>query len=107
MIKEIKKILHKTLGRSHLSYEAFESVVVDVERILNNRPLTYVKAEGGEDEVLTPNTIPWGRDVYQVEDKRRNWHKKSGTQKSCVREFLPTPTPTPLSVNIREHYQIW
>lgn len=68
MIKEIKKSLHKTLGRSHLSYEAFESVILDVERNLNNRPLTYVEAEGGEEEVLTPNTILWGRNVYPVED---------------------------------------
>ena len=57
LIKEMKKTLHKTLGRSHLSYEAFESVVMDVEINLNNRPLTYVEAKGGEEEVLTPNTI--------------------------------------------------
>ena len=50
-----QKVLHKTLGRSHLSYEAFKSVIVDNETNLNN--LTYVEAEGGEDEVLTPNTI--------------------------------------------------
>ncbi|XP_020611021.1 uncharacterized protein LOC110049558 [Orbicella faveolata] len=68
LIKEIKKTLHNTLGRSYLSYEAFESVVMDVERNLNNRPLPYVEAEGGEEEVLTPNTILWGRDVYPVDD---------------------------------------
>lgn len=41
---------------------------MDVERNLNNRPLTYVEAEGGEEEVLTPNMILWGRDAYPVED---------------------------------------
>ena len=41
---------------------------MDVERNLNNRPLTYVEAEGGEEEVLTPNMILWGRDVYPLED---------------------------------------
>ena len=40
LIKEIKNTLHKTLGRSSLSYEAFESVSMDIERNLNNRPLT-------------------------------------------------------------------
>ena len=39
-----------------------------VERNLNNRPLTYVEAEGGDEEVLTPNMILWGRDAYPVED---------------------------------------
>ncbi|XP_068671091.1 uncharacterized protein [Montipora foliosa] len=67
LIKEIKKTLHKTLGRLRLSYEAMESVVMDIERNLNNRPLTYVEAEG-EEEVLTPNVIIWGRDAYPIED---------------------------------------
>ena len=67
LIKEIKKTLHKTLGRSRLSYEAKESVVMDIERNVDNRPLTYAEAEG-EEEVLTPNTIMWGRDAYPVED---------------------------------------
>ena len=67
LIKEIKKTLHKTLGRSRLSYEAMESVVMGIERNLNNRPLTYVEAEG-EEEVFTPNVIMWGRDAYPIED---------------------------------------
>ena len=52
------KILRKTLGRSRRSYEAMESVVMDIERNLNKRPLTYVEAEGEEEE-LTPNVIMW------------------------------------------------
>ena len=40
---------------------------MDVEKNVNNPPLTYVKAEGREEEVLTPNTFLWG-DVYPVED---------------------------------------
>ena len=62
LIKEIKNTLHKTLGRSSLSYEAFESVSMDIERNLNTRPLTYVEAEGEEEAVLTPKMILWGRE---------------------------------------------
>ena len=68
LIKEINKTLHKTLVRSHLSYEAFESVIMHIERNLNNCPLTYVEAEEEEEAVLTQNIILWGRDVYAVED---------------------------------------
>ena len=39
LIKEKKNTLHKTLGRSSLSHEEFESVSMDIERNLNNRPL--------------------------------------------------------------------
>ena len=38
LIKEIKKTLYKTMGRSHLRYEQMEGVVMDIERHLNNRP---------------------------------------------------------------------
>ena len=51
----------------HIFPAASESVVMDVEKNVNNRPLTYVEAEGGEEEVLTSNTILWG-DVYPVDD---------------------------------------
>lgn len=37
---------------------------MDIERNLNNRPLTYVEAEREEEAVLTPTMILWGRDVY-------------------------------------------
>ena len=47
---------------------AFESVVEDDERNLNNRNLAYFGAEGEEKEVLSPNTILWGRDVYPADD---------------------------------------
>ena len=38
LIKEIKKTIYKTLGRSHLSYDALESLIMDIERNLNNQP---------------------------------------------------------------------
>ena len=52
LIKEIKKIIYKTLGiKTHLTFEQLETVVVDIERCLNNRPLTYVESELSEDRV--------------------------------------------------------
>ena len=55
LIKDVKKTLHKTLGRTHLTFEQLEAVVIDVEKNLNNRPLTYLDSDGGEEQVLTPN----------------------------------------------------
>lgn len=68
LIKEIEKTLYKTMGRSHLLYEQMEALVMDIERHLNNRPLTYVESENGEEQVLTPNVIMWGQDSHIVED---------------------------------------
>ncbi|XP_068721773.1 uncharacterized protein [Montipora capricornis] len=56
LIKEVKRTLYKTMGRTHLEYAQVEAVVMDIERHLNNRPLTYMESESGEEQVLTPNT---------------------------------------------------
>ncbi len=44
-----------------------EQVVMDIERNLNNRPLTYVESET-ELEVLTPNVIMRGGNAYPLEE---------------------------------------
>ena len=68
LIKDIKGVLRKTLGKTHLRFEQLEAVVLDIERHLNNWPLTYIETEVGEERVLTPNTIMWGQNSYIVED---------------------------------------
>ena len=67
LIKEINKTLYKTMGISHLRYEQMEGLVMDIERHLNNRSLTYVES-GGEEQVLTPNLIMWRQDSHIIED---------------------------------------
>ena len=68
LIRDLKRTLYKTLGKSHLNFEQLEAVVMDIERNLNNRPLTYVESESGEEQVLTPNIIMWGKDSKTFED---------------------------------------
>ena len=68
LIREIKKTLYKTLGKTHLSFVQLEAVVIDIERHLNNRPLTYVESDGGDEEVLTPNSIVWGQQSHILQD---------------------------------------
>ena len=57
LIKDVKKTLYKTLGRTTLSFEQLETVIIDIEKHLNNRPLTYLESDGGEERVLTPNVL--------------------------------------------------
>ncbi len=61
LLKELKKTLYKTIGKTHLSFVHLEAVVMDMERHLNNRYLTYVESDGGDEEVLTPSLIMWGQ----------------------------------------------
>ena len=68
LIREVKKTLYKTLGTMHLTFEQLEAVVINIERHLNNRPLTYVESNEGELETLTPNVIMWGQNAYEFAD---------------------------------------
>ena len=83
LIKEIKKTLYKTLGRSHLSSEEMEQVIMDIERYLNNQPLTYVECEL-ETQVLTPNVIMLGGNAYPIEDTEENTDELTAMNKRLV-----------------------
>ena len=48
LIKDVKKTLYKTLGKTSLTFEQLEAVFIDIEKHLNNRPRTYLGSEGGE-----------------------------------------------------------
>ena len=67
LIKDVKKTLHKTLGRTHLTFEQLEAVVIYVKKNLNHRPLTYLDSNGGEERVLTPNILMWGQNAHPIE----------------------------------------
>ena len=60
LIGTMKKCLSKVIGRSLLSYEELEEVLLDIEISMNNRPLFY-QGEEFEQPVLTPNTLLRGR----------------------------------------------
>ena len=68
LLKDIKEALYKVLGRSTLTFHQLHAIVIDIEKNVNNRPLTYVEGEQEEEQVLTPNTILWGRNVYTIDE---------------------------------------
>ena len=81
LIKEVKKTLCKTLGRTTLSFEQLETVIIDIEKHLNNRPLTYLESDGGEEQVLTPNVLMWGQNAHRVEETEEDGDEVSKLHK--------------------------
>lgn len=99
MVKVTKDALKKTLGKAKVSLEELQTVLVEVEAVINCRPLTYVGSED-ETEPLTPShlvcgkrvlTIPSGGKVA-VEDLRQRYrHLRNLMEKSkkrWMKEYL-------------------
>ena len=61
LIKDVKKTLYKTLGKTKLTFEQLEAVVMDIEKHMNNCLLTYIESESGEDQVLKLNLVMGGK----------------------------------------------
>ena len=51
-MRSVKACLRKHMGRSSLTFEDLRTIVVEIEAVLNNRPLTYVYDD--ENGVLYP-----------------------------------------------------
>ena len=81
VIKDLKKTLYKTLCRTTLSFEQLETVIVDIERQMNNRPLTYLESKGGKEQVLTPNVLMWGQNEHEIEEAEEDRHEVSKLHK--------------------------
>ena len=62
MIRSTKRCLVKAIGRSTLSYEELLTYLVEVEGMLNSRPITYVY-EDDHAVPLTPSHLYGGRRV--------------------------------------------
>ncbi|XP_075156297.1 uncharacterized protein LOC142229607 [Haematobia irritans] len=54
VVKSTKHLLVRSMGTASLTYEEFETVVVEVEAILNSHPLTPMSSDPSDLTALTP-----------------------------------------------------
>ena len=65
LIRSMKQCLRRVIGRARLSLDELSTAVVEVEGILNSRPLTYVSTEELE-EPLTPSHLLVGHRIFNM-----------------------------------------
>ena len=67
LVRSVKRCLKKTIGGATLTYEELLTVVVEVEMILNCRPLSYMSGKDTEGP-LTPLHLICGRRLMSLPD---------------------------------------
>ncbi|XP_065658377.1 uncharacterized protein LOC124812001 [Hydra vulgaris] len=60
LVQSVKKPLLKVVFRSSIRYDELETILCEIEGLLNSRPITYAYHEDTE-EVLTPSHLMHGR----------------------------------------------
>jgi transposase InsO family protein len=61
LIGMTKTVIKKVLGRARISLIALQTLVTEIEAVLNDRPLTYVSSDVNDPEPLTPAHLLYGR----------------------------------------------
>ena len=65
MIKLVKECFAKVIGRYSPSHSEFVTVLSDVQKVLNNRPLSY-RSQENEVDIITPNHFLVGRPISSL-----------------------------------------
>ena len=67
MVRSTKRCLKKMIGQAKLSLDELHTMIVEIESIINSRPLSYVSSSDLE-EPLTPSHLLLGRRILNLPD---------------------------------------
>ena len=67
MVRSVKRCLRKIIGRASLSLDELLTAVIEVEAVVNSRPLTYLSSDDLA-EPITPSHLLNGRRIMNLPD---------------------------------------
>ena len=92
MVKVVKQPLKKTVGRTTLNFDELQTTVVEIEAIVNARPITYVYDDDESVSTpLTPSHLIHGR---RITNAPSNQHFEIGTVNQTDKKSEASPTIT-------------
>ncbi|GFS61188.1 integrase catalytic domain-containing protein [Trichonephila clavipes] len=84
LIRTVKLALRKTVGRATLFRDELETLLIEIEGVLNSRPLTYIFSEFNEPEPLTPSHMILERRVNSLPPARLNFDSNLSNRKVLI-----------------------
>jgi hypothetical protein len=63
MIGVAKNAIKKTLGRALVTLDELQTLIKEIQQVINNRPLTYVSNNPTELAAITPNHLIYGQNL--------------------------------------------
>ncbi|XP_048030334.1 uncharacterized protein LOC125279307 [Megalobrama amblycephala] len=101
-IRSVKAALYTTIGAQTVTEEVLRTVLIEIEGILNSKPLGYVSSDVADPDPITPNSLLMGRSdsalpqvIYPASEllSRKRWrHSQILADQfwSCyLRNYLP------------------
>ena len=61
-----KSALKKTLGRAHITLDGLQTIIVEIEAHLNDRPLTYTSPDVDDPEPISPSHLLHGKRIVTL-----------------------------------------
>ena len=86
LVRSVKRSLKKSIGRSNLTYEQLNTLIVEIEAIINAHPLTYIADD--QDRIsgyLSPSHLIYGRRITAMSNGKS--FKVFSTYESLTRKL--------------------
>ena len=92
----VKRCLRKTLGRSTLNFDQLATLLIEIECVINSRPLTYVHDDSdGTGYTLSPSHLIYGRRItmnpndsyFEIISTNKSLTHRSRVQKHLLTQF--------------------
>ena len=99
MVRTVKRALRKTIGRNSLTFEQLNTILIEIQAVVNERPLTYVQDNScGISYALSPSHLINGRRLGETPNSRQfeiistyeTLTRKANYQKRLLSQFTNT-----------------
>ncbi|GFR03293.1 integrase catalytic domain-containing protein, partial [Trichonephila clavata] len=87
LIRTVKLALRKTVRKTTLSRDELETLLIEIEGVLNSRPRTYIFADLNEPEPFTSSHMILGRRMNSLPPSRLNFNSNLSNRKILIKRF--------------------